>query len=291
MGRVGARGARRAPCSWAAHPARPTRTRLPRVSMHVHIDMCSIKCMLSAQVAPASRARRSRAAWSCTGARSLEQVRVLALAQPRSCAHAPDAQVLADAHRRMLTRAQKRAKLEAETREDAQCPVCFEDGAVRCGCGELKGILCSNNHATCIDCVCKLVRPCVNNCPCRPPTHQRVSVAATNYHYDCPLCRVRTGLTHFEVMALIKRDRKEAAKVVGAAFAAEAVRARDVHTNPDEWSESGSSISEYDDDSDAAAASVAAASRLAAPSTIAFFSRLFPPRSLGVGRWSRLSAW
>ena len=134
----------------------------------------------------------------------------------------------------MLTRAQKRAKLEAETRatdarEAARCPVCFEDGAARCGCGQLKGILCSNNHALCIECVCKLVRPCVNNCPC-----------PTNFHYDCPICRVRTGLTHFEVMALIKRDRQEAVKVIDAAF--------DAHDARADADESEQSVPSSDDD-------------------------------------------
>ena len=147
----------------------------------------------------------------------------------------------------MLTRAQKRAKLEAETRatdarEAARCPVCFEDGAVRCGCGQLKGILCSNNHALCIECVCKLVRPCVNDCPC-----------PTNFHYDCPICRVRTGLTHFEVMALIKRDRQEAVKVVDAAFVADAARARIAHMNRSESESdvySGSEESAFESDDD-----------------------------------------
>lgn len=148
----------------------------------------------------------------------------------------------------MLTRAQKRAKLEAETRatdarEAARCPVCFEDGAARCGCGQLKGILCSNNHALCIECVCKLVRPCVNNCPC-----------PTNFHYDCPICRVRTGLTHFEVMALIKRDRQEAVKVIDAAFDAHDARAgadeseQSVPSSDDDDDELEVLVSEYESD-------------------------------------------
>ena len=45
-GAKGARGARRALCTRPAHRVRPTRTRLPHVNMHVHIDMCNIKKML-----------------------------------------------------------------------------------------------------------------------------------------------------------------------------------------------------------------------------------------------------
>ena len=75
------------------------------------------------------------------------------------------------------------------------CPVCYESLDEHGGLVSDNALGCPRGHNVCTACVRQLVRP--------KPTHSH----ATQQHalvFDCPMCRVRTRLSPFHMMVLVK---------------------------------------------------------------------------------------